>query len=346
MRGNVDIRAAQTKAELGDVSVPQADPWRRSILFFVLTCLLTVVVVIGYLAALDPYDSGRFAVAPLWRGRIDPDKWSRVRDPQFNSAIIGDSRSEMLRPALLDEKTGLSFVSLSVRASQPIEQFVVLRSFLHHHPDARAVVIGLNEQWCSNPLQSDYQKHHWFFPDWLYEGNALNYLVHLYSFHTIQQVLAVKYVGGMREDGFEDYEPAFHTMKLDTLEAVRKKLAAVGRLRTILNSTDTFPAVGRLADILATLPSSTVVVLAWVPVNLIMVPEPGSPAEQELHKCHAEFAALAAARSRTQVINWSVDRPENRLDENFLDGVHYRTSLAEAFGADIAAALNIALPDR
>src|SRR5580700_2234001 len=86
--------------------------WRTSILAFAVTSFLSALVAIAILAALDPYDTGRFAVAPLWqRGQVDPDKVSRARDPRFDSAIIGNSRIEMVRPALLDERTGLHFVS-------------------------------------------------------------------------------------------------------------------------------------------------------------------------------------------------------------------------------------------
>jgi len=194
----------------GEGPAPSANRWRTSIVIFVLTAVINALLVIAVLAALDPYDTGRFAIAPLWRDRIDREKNSRGRDPQFDSAIFGNSRIELLRPELLDKNTGMRFVSLPILGAEPIEEFVLLRYFLRHHSNPRALVIGLDETWCFNPLQSE---------------------------------LTAEY------------------------------------------------------------------------------------------------------RDWTRVVDCSVDRPENRIDENYFDNVHYRTPIATAFGQDIADDLDAALSE-
>ena len=62
--------------------------------------------------------------------------------------------------------------------------------------------------------------------------------------------------------------------------------------------------------------------------------------------CHAAYAALAAERAETVVVDWAVDRPETRMEENFYDLTHYRDAIAEAFQKDLATALNVMKQNR
>ncbi|KPF71560.1 hypothetical protein IP69_06205 [Bosea sp. AAP35] len=51
------------------------------------------------------------------------------------------------------------------------------------------------------------------------------------------------------------------------------------------------------------------------------------------------FAALAARRPRTALIDWRIDRPELHDPNQFRDPGHYRQPLARLVEADIEAAL-------
>ena len=325
----------------GEGPAPSANRWRTSIVIFVLTAVINALLVIAVLAALDPYDTGRFAIAPLWRDRIDREKNSRGRDPQFDSAIFGNSRIELLRPELLDKNTGMRFVSLPILGAEPIEEFVLLRYFLRHHSNPRALVIGLDETWCFNPLQSELTAE---YRDWLYSDSVLNYIVHLYSFRSIEQAWRVHSTSISRADGFDDYEPLYHAAGADAMEVVRKKFNPA-RPTAPFTSTTKFPAASQLEQILRDLPVATVVVLAWVPIHISMVSLPGSPSERAIAACHAAYVFDGSVHSRTRIVNWSVDRPENRIDENYFDNVHYRTPIATAFGQDIADDLDAALSE-
>ena len=63
----------------------------------------------------DPYDSGRLGLLGI-EGVDDASprtaNASRARDPQFDSAVIGNSTGQLLKPSELSRLTGLRFVQL------------------------------------------------------------------------------------------------------------------------------------------------------------------------------------------------------------------------------------------
>ena len=282
VRDLIDDRPADAKAS-----------WRKGIVAFAATVVLVTALVVAILAALDPYDTGYFGAASMWRGRIDDQKNSRARDPQFDAAIIGNSRMIMVRPELLDQYTGLHFVSLAVHGAQPIEELTVARYFLGKHHGPRAVVFGLDETWCFDPLQSELKGK---FPAWLYDGSRLTYLAHLFSFRSIQEAWAERNQDGARADGFSDYEPAFHVAGADAIEYVRKKLPRE-RPNWLGTSKSSFPAAPRLEWDFRHAQPTTVFLLAWVPVHISFVPLPGSPGDRAMAACKAAFAATARTPS-------------------------------------------------
>jgi hypothetical protein len=315
----------------------QPDPWRACAVVFALTVIISILAVVAALAALDPYDTSRFGNSAFWRGRIDDDRTSRGRDPLFNAAIIGNSRSALIEPAILDRGTGLHFVSLVIYGSQPIEELAVLRYFIGHHPDAGAVVIGLDDAWCKRQLQSGLGRE---FPHRLYEDGIFGYLAQLYTFRTVQRAWRARRSVDARADGFQDYEPAFRAAGQDAIEVARQKLPVIrpgGLWHEKLKPL--YPALSQLTDVFAKMSASTAVVLAWVPVHISGLPLPNSTPAELLAACQSAYAAVAAARPRTEIINWWLDRPENRVDGNFYDQGHYRRSIAVALDDDITAKL-------
>jgi hypothetical protein len=109
-----ELLTAPVLAYLSAKSVPAATNWHASIITFALTLILSALVIEATLAALDPYDTGRFAFTPLWHDRGIANNASRGRDTAFNSAIFGSSRMDMVQPKLLDKATGLRFVSFGI----------------------------------------------------------------------------------------------------------------------------------------------------------------------------------------------------------------------------------------
>jgi hypothetical protein len=101
-----------------------------------------------------------------------------------------------------------------------------------------------------------------------------------------------------------------------------------------------FPAAEKLEKVLAGVPAATAVVFVWPPVYINEQPVEGSPAEATSRACHAVYAGIAARRPRSAMIDWAVDRPENRTVDNFFDRTHYRSNLAASVEAEIAATVN------
>lgn len=155
--------------------------WRQWVLTTLAIFAAAFVLFAGFVALVDPYDTGRFlSVLPHGVNDEAPRtaNASRGRDPRFNAAIIGNSYSQLLDPARLSASTGLSFVQMTVPGTGPREHVTLLKWFLQNHPNARAVALGLDETWCvTDPALPLYNP----FPIWLYGNGAEFYARHLSS---------------------------------------------------------------------------------------------------------------------------------------------------------------------
>ncbi|WP_158812803.1 hypothetical protein [Methylocapsa sp. S129] len=313
--------------------------WRGFAVAFAATAVLLFAALAGVLAAVDPFDTGRFALTARAgvpeQGPRTADA-SRGRDPRFDSAIFGNSHMQLIRPETLNAQTGLDAVSMIVPGTYPKEQFVLIDWFLRHHPRPAAIVIGLDVSWCFDALYNVEP-----FPFWLYEKSPLAYLGGMMRYSALERIpgrLALLFGSAKpaRADGYRDYDDELRTVDPGVL---RQQLAKE-RPTASINPRNLFPAADRLKVVLAALSPSTAVVLAWPPVYITALPQRGSEAEATMRACHGAFSAVAAQRPRTTIVDWAEDRPETLLAENFFDQTHYRDNLAEAFQKDIASALS------
>src|SRR5215213_8083367 len=120
---------------ISDELTVSAGAWRRFARDFVIgaTAILGSLLAAAY--AIDPFDTGRpglFAKAGVRPQGPRTAGASRGRDPAFNAAIIGNSHIQLLSPERLQQLTGLAFVQLSVPATGPREQFVLIDWFARH----------------------------------------------------------------------------------------------------------------------------------------------------------------------------------------------------------------------
>jgi hypothetical protein len=316
--------------------------WRRFAATVVVATLVVFVAIAGLAGVLDPFDTGRFA---LVRVRGVPDQGprmahaSRGRDPQFDGAIIGNSHIQLVSPERLTTATGVRFVSLTVPATGPKEQFALLDYFLRHRTGpTRALVFGIDAYWCTPDPELRNSSP---FPFWLYDRSFAAYLGGLIRLDTLERLpQRLQYALGLssrrraRPDGYWDYEqdPRWPA------ETPAERLAARGTAGT-MNLTGRFPALEKLALVLSRLPGDLDVVLVRPPAYITAQPEPGTPLAQSDAACLAALQRVAAGRPRTTAIDWQVDRPENRSAGNYLDHTHYRGTLAKAVERDIAQAL-------
>ena len=318
-------------------SEPALRPWRRVLRRYVVSALILWASIWILLLALDPYDSGHFA---LFRAHGVPRFGQRLRDaslaraPEVNAAIIGNSTIQLIDPARLGPARGLHAVSLAIPGTGPIEQLAVARWLLRHHPGTqlRALVFGIDATWCQSDGQLLLPNP---FPFWLYGANRLDYAVNMMRLQSLDAAgRKVKLLLGLdkpfRADGYDDY---------DTDGAWNPAPLAIPIDDSVTNGAGAnFAAMPLLARFLDDLSATTTVVLLFPPRYHTALPVPGSPAAQNYAACKAGFGAIAAARPRTTVIDFAHDGAIAERDENFRDPIHYRSPVAREVEDEIDAA--------
>jgi hypothetical protein len=324
-------------------TAPPERAWRRCAIAFLAVVFGGIGSIYAFLLIVDPYDSGRFPT-PLPTGIVDLERRtaaaSRGRDPRFNAAIFGNSRSYMLDPARLSEATGLSFVSLATPAGGPKEEMLITRYFLRHHPGAEAMVFSIDERWCghdpSMPLTMA-------FPFWLYRGN-LEYLANLLSTRAFNAAQArIKLAMGLLSPtdprGFADYEIG-HVWNFHPPPASEAGISAA-----VVQANTHFPALDAFDVLLSELPPLAKFVIMMPPVYQTNLPRPGTQDAADLLACKVE---LARRRGRQGIafLDYLVDGPISRDPENFMDMVHYRRNVAQIIEADIVAAFQAGTGNR
>lgn len=319
--------------------------WARFVRTFAVTAAVALVGTVALAFLLDPYDTGR---TPLtFKDGVRPQgprtaAASRGRDPAFRAAIFGNSHIQLISPERLTQATGSPFVSLIAPGSRPKEALVLIDWFLRHHPGtADALVIGVDDYWCTGDPALPAALP---FPYWLYTASLREYLVGLMRFDVIEEFqrrlafVTARNPERARPDGYWNYESNYASQGYDADPAIRAKLDGTGEALT-RNLTGRYPAAEELAALLAAAPATLPVILVRPPVYRTALPAPGTPDASSEAACREAFAALAAKRPRTALIDWRRDRPELRDPNQFFDHSHYRQPIARLVEADIAAAL-------
>lgn len=316
---------------------------------FARTAVFTAAgLLFGYLAlalAIDPYDTGRSRLFSAGAVRPQGPRTAlavRGRDPAFSAAIIGNSHIQLVEPARLSAATGLPFVQLSVPATGPGEQLVILDWFLRHHPAPAAVVMAADDFWCTDDPALPNDKP---FPFWLLASDPAAYARGLLRFAVAQEV--VGRIGWLlrgnpplaRADGWWDYEPDYLRQGFGDDP---RRLA--DRERPVPDApaphkAGPFPAAPRLAAMLARIPQATPVVLVFPPIYAPGLPRPGTARETAESACKAAITAALATHPLSAAIDRRRPTPESRDGSLFFDGSHYRHPLARAVTDEIAAAI-------
>jgi hypothetical protein len=342
--------------------------WRRFALAYLGVFAGVVGVVYVFIIAVDPYDSGRFPALGL-RGLFDglqrsgnapadgaarsdvagfgdTDTSQRTgnvalgRSARFNAAIFGNSHGQLLSPQRLSQATGLDFVQLTVPGANVREQLAMLGWFMHHHAEARALVLALDERWCVTdpalPLRSP-------FPFWLYSDSNLVYLANALSTRTLRDSFRrLASAGGASASidgaGYSDYEAGKAWSFKPGKPAPAEEFPARDD-RPFRREPD-FPGLILLDAVLAEVPAKTAVVIVLPPQFYTQLPAAGTGGARFRDYCKWQIALRAARGAGSAFLDFLVDSAITRNPENFMDAEHYRTNVAEMIEAEIAAALN------
>jgi hypothetical protein len=322
-----------------------ARAWTRFALLLVGGAAALALSLVAFLFVLDPYDTGRHG----WFGKpgVRPQgprtaAASRGRDPAFNAAIFGNSHVQLLSPERLGAGTGLSFVSLIAPATHPREQLALLDWFARHHPGtARAVVIGIDGNWCTPKADLPNEKP---FPFWLYERSVLKYAAGLMRFDILEEAsrridwLRKRNPERARPDGYWDYEPNYIALGYD-VRPERRAILEKPEPAVPANPDAVFPAASKLEVALAALDPSIRVVLLVPPVYRSALPMPGSALARADEACKAAFRQVAAGRAGASFLDMRTASREAQEAALWFDHTHYRAPVARQVEQEIARAL-------
>ncbi|MGO4705778.1 hypothetical protein AB4072_08380 [Microvirga sp. 2MCAF38] len=334
------------------ISSSDAGHWRRFVRTFVATAIVVLCGIVAVAYAVDPYDTGRsslFAKAGVRPQGPRTAAPSRGRDQAFDAAIIGNSHIQLLSPERLKETTGLDFVQLSVPASGPKEQFVIIDWFLRHRQEpAKALVISADESWCGQDPAMPNTKP---FPFWLFSANAFDYAKGLVRYDILEEVpRRLGYVFGAkaeraRQDGYWNYEPNYLDLGYATDPILRKRLENRPEVDKDMLPSDpvkgkrAFPVATKLQEVVSGMSTDLAVVLVFPPNYKNYLPPPKTIRAYTDQACKAALRAAIEGHPKSTVIDWRVDRDENRDPNLYFDLTHYRLPIAQKVEADVAAAL-------
>lgn len=320
--------------------IADAPAWGRWLAVFLGAIALGAAVIFALVLIVDPYDSGRVGLLGI-KGVSDPSprtaNASRARDPQFDSAVIGNSTGQLIKPSELSRLTGASFVQLTVPGTGVREQLAIMDFFARHHPRIGALVIATDAAWCLRdpalPLQYP-------FPFWLYGESSLDYIGRLFSSRALGHAWRRILIGlGLRRrsepDGFWDYE-ALGPREFQPVITPRDDGGPAPA-----KVSDDFPGVALLDAAIKKLPADVPVVLVVPPAFYTMIPKPGSLAAAESEACNTALRKVVAGRPRSNFIDFRVDNALTRERANFMDFGHYRAIIARKMESGIADSIRL-----
>lgn len=325
-------------------SISNSDPWAGFLRHLMSAVILLAGLPFVLLVLLDPYDTGRLTPFPGGIGKASPRKAaaSRGRDSAFDSAIIGNSTTQLLMPERLSHLTGGRFVSLTLPGSGPAEQLTVLSWFARHHAAPHTVIVGIDDLWCEGSLRRDSIKHP--FPFWLFDSTA-SYLAGLYTTESLEQAgrKLRRWVGGAapRPDGYDDYDAGNAPP-----EAPLPAVPADGTVDASLDSaarTRLDETFGALAAALDALPASTNTILLFPPRHISHVPAEGKAGWTALAACKAAALAVVAGRNHARLLDLLLPGPLSE-PSGYRDPIHYRGWIARKIEDDVARTLESKRP--
>jgi hypothetical protein len=315
--------------------------WSPCLAAFLGALGLGALVVLAFMIAVDPYDSGRFGLLGIV-GVADSTEVtanaSRARDPQFDSAVIGNSTGQRLKPAELSEATGKHFVQLTAPGADPRGQLAILDFFMRHHQHVGALVVVADRLWCTHDLAQHLRNP---FPFWLYGESTLAYAGRLFSWRAINHAYQRIMVGrGLQKptapDGFFNYEDVFPRNKHPAVPPQEETVQPfAGKV------SDAFPVADLLADAIKRLPAAASLVVLMPPTFYTIVPRPGSGDEAEREACKLAFKRVVAGRRHSNFIDYAIDNGLTRDPLNFVDVIHYRTKIAQKVQEGIVASIRL-----
>lgn len=326
--------------------------WRRFLKVFLGVAAGLVASTYLFVALVDPYDSLPLSL-PLDRLPATSNQRfaypALARAPAFDSAVFGTSTARLLAPHDLDPLFGARFANLAMNSATAWEQRRLMELFLAAHPEARTIILGIDDVWCTPSGESPRLTFRPF-PPWLYDDDPWNDYAHLLNGKALED--AGRLLGttfGLRPakfdaSGYENFLPAPSEYDL-----ARARENLYGRSepppppdpsdRAVVPADEraewTFPDLDQLRSVLAAAPASTDKILFFVPYHHGTSSWPLGRQGAIRRAC--KTAVLDAVESVTQVtvLDFMRESEITSRDSNYWDQMHYTVDVATLLAAVI-----------
>jgi hypothetical protein len=333
----------------------QASDWHHSNRLFLATFGGMLAAVYLFILLVDPYGVVPFS-PPFDRPIVTSQRQMYpqiLRTGRYDSIVVGTSTVRLLDPAALGRVFGGHFASFAMPSATAREQVRLIAFFRRMVAAPRAVLIGLDHEWCnragSAAARDNADVRDREFPAWAFDDNRWNDLFYLLNDPTLEA--AGRTLGRLlglipeklRDDGFEVFVGPEATYDL-----ARARDHLYGPLPEPLRE----PAAPRdetdakmseslewLDDGLGALPEATRKVLVFPPLHAHSMPSPGSPGAARYEACKQRAAAIARRRGAL-LVDWRFVSPLTAEDSHFWDPLHYRLPVAYGLIDDLAHVIN------
>ena len=313
--------------------------WRRAALACIASFAGTLALVLIVVVVIDPYDSGRF---PTFMPAGSPDQRqptiaiSRGRDPRFNAAMIGSSRSVLVDPRRISALTGFHFVNVAVEGATIREQTAILHWFAHNHSRVDAIVAATDQTWCDHDpaLRGSTD-----FPYGLYSDSYVDYFratlsTSTFTFAKERILYALGRMPGVDPESFYDTE---HKHDWRWPNPPHPDWGpAVPPISGALN----WPALARFDATLKDVAGSPAILLWMPPLHRDALPPPDTAAGRELAACKQALRDWTRQRPHAAFLDLAVDTPETADRSNFLEPTHVNIRFTRIIEPQLAEAIN------
>lgn len=314
----------------------------------IMSFIVLVVLVYTLILLVDPYQNVPFSL-PLDRAPISTNQRfaypALARDPNFDSVIIGSSTLRLLNPENLNNLTGARFANLAMNSATAYEQMRVHELFLRHHPQAKYIIIGIDDSWCRR--EASYEKYTFReFPEWMFDDNRWNDLLYMFNDKALENtVRLLEFVAGRRTakyetTGYRNFTVDFGVYDPDVARArlYPQGIPPMRRVPEIVPDRQhpdwLFATHGLLDTMLAKSTGSKSTILVFVPLHGDYLAR-----SQALYReCKGRVVVLGR-KYGARMIDFMIDSEITGNDENYWDSLHLRDAVTRIVEDDIADGL-------
>ena len=294
----------------------------------------------AFVALVDPWDALPLS-PPLPRVPISGNARfsfpALARSPAFDSVVLGTSTARLLQPAQLDPLFRARFANLAMNSATAWEQTRLLQVFLRAHPAPRAIVIGLDSEWCGETAPETTPRP---FPRWMYGPNRWAGYAQLLTPYAVQE--AANQVAVMLHlkrppygrDGYTQFVPDESAYDPARVDAAFARWTPLDTGPAQPGEPYAFPAHALLRQALDAIPAGTRTVLFFAPYHLERQGAPGSGVAARWAACKAGVMAMAAGRAT--VLDFMIPSRITRDRAQYWDPLHTRAPIAAEVARSLA----------